>query len=272
MSPRQAPANTVIALLRRAAGPDHLRRLRQRQRLGRSCARTSPARRCPARSRVAVSPNDVRLRRCRLLEHGHAFLRRAAGPDHLRRLRQRRRLWRLSAPTSPASSLNGPLGVAVTPDANSVYVASFDLQRGHAFHGGSGRARITQESCYANDASGGCVSVPDTPLTGARSVAVSPDGRSVYVVSGKTANSISYFGVTRRESSHSRLPGQHRRRWLHRPAGQPAAIAVGVAVSPDNSPYTSPGVLGLDPALSRPRRQRQRRHGDPGEPRRQVRR
>ena len=133
----------------------------------------------------------------------------------------------------PGSSLDGALGVAVSPDAHSVYVASLTSTAVTHFTAAP-QGQITQESCYANDTSGGCVGVPDTPLTGARSVAVSPDGRSVYVVS-QTSNSISYFGRDSlgKLTFQGCLANTGADGCVDLP-GNPLATAIGVAVSPDN--------------------------------------
>ena len=52
--------------------------------------------------------------------------------------------------------------------------------------------QLSYDGCLNNDGSSGCGDLPGTPLTGADSVAVSPDGESIYVAS-RNANSISHF-------------------------------------------------------------------------------
>ncbi len=76
-----------------------------------------------------------------------------------------------------------PLGVAVSPDGRSVYVAAYDRVE-HFFAAANGA--LTYDGCVSDDGSGGaCADIPGTaaPLMGPVAVAVSPDGRSVYVAS-----------------------------------------------------------------------------------------
>lgn len=79
---------------------------------------------------------------------------------------------------------NSPLGeaadVAVSPDGASVYVPGADGVS--TFRGGTD-GQLTYASCIANDLSQGCTVVPGGPLAGAEKLAVSPDGRNVYVAS-----------------------------------------------------------------------------------------
>ena len=87
--------------------------------------------------------------------------------------------------------LDGASGVAVSPDGGSLYVASINSNSiSHYFVAPAGQ--LTFGGCLANDGSGGCGDLPFAPLTGARGVTVSPDGRSVYVVS-QNANSVAHF-------------------------------------------------------------------------------
>src|ERR1019366_758062 len=81
----------------------------------------------------------------------------------------------------------GPLtsadSVAVSPNGSSVYVAGFatDGAVSHFFVGAQGR--LGYDGCVSNDGSGGlCADVPGSgaPLSGATSVAVSPNSASVY--------------------------------------------------------------------------------------------
>jgi Ca2+-binding RTX toxin-like protein len=81
--------------------------------------------------------------------------------------------------------LNRAAGVAVSPDGRSVYVVSSISGTISHFTVAAG-GQIAFQGCLANDASQGCVDLPGAPLGGTRSVAVSPNGGSVYVTSNNT--------------------------------------------------------------------------------------
>jgi DNA-binding beta-propeller fold protein YncE len=94
-----------------------------------------------------------------------------------------------SGPCADGHGLKGALSVAVSPDGKSVYVASI---RGDFNHSGVARfnrntttGALTQPSgsagCITEDGSGGCAD--GHGLKGALSVAISADGKSVYVAS-----------------------------------------------------------------------------------------
>ncbi|MGE5200232.1 MAG: lactonase family protein [Rhodospirillaceae bacterium] len=79
-------------------------------------------------------------------------------------------------------SLGGAFDVAVSPDGTSVYVVSLDgdsITRFDRHANGS----LTYRNCFANARAHGCRAPERNSLGGADSVAVSPDGRSVYVAS-----------------------------------------------------------------------------------------
>jgi DNA-binding beta-propeller fold protein YncE len=92
----------------------------------------------------------------------------------------------------PGSPLSGPRGVAVSPDGKSVYVASYG--NGTVLHllrsGPDGQ--IVFQGCLDNSGFQSCLDVPGSPFSGARSVAVSPDGKSVYVASA-ISNTVSHL-------------------------------------------------------------------------------
>ncbi|HEV3478363.1 MAG TPA: hypothetical protein VG144_02815, partial [Gaiellaceae bacterium] len=91
----------------------------------------------------------------------------------------------------PFAPLTGASGVAVSPDGGSVYVASpFSDSVAHFFRAPDGQ--LSYGGCLANDGANGCGDLPFAPLDGAREVAASPDGGSVYVASD-SSDSIAHF-------------------------------------------------------------------------------
>ena len=95
----------------------------------------------------------------------------------------------------PAAPLPDADGLAVSPDGKSVYVAS---ENGHAiahFLATGPEGQLTWNGCLNNDGSQGCADLPAAPLTGASDVAISPDGKSVYVLS-LGSDSIAHFFVS----------------------------------------------------------------------------
>ena len=94
---------------------------------------------------------------------------------------------------APGSPLTGADAVAVSPDGRSVYVVSYTANSiAHLFASATGQ--LSYDACFNDDGSQGCTAIPGGPLGGANSVAVSPDGKSVYVTGGGlTANAVSHF-------------------------------------------------------------------------------
>jgi DNA-binding beta-propeller fold protein YncE len=87
--------------------------------------------------------------------------------------------------------LRGATDVTVSPDGRSVYVTgSGNDTVSHFFRDGEGR--ISYDGCVGNRSGNGCEDVPFEPLDSPRSVAVSPDGKSVYVAS-VGSDSVSHF-------------------------------------------------------------------------------
>jgi DNA-binding beta-propeller fold protein YncE len=136
----------------------------------------------------------------------------------------------------PEAPISDPTGVAVSPDGKSVYVTALSGNAvAHLFRGGPD-GQISWDSCVNNDGSQNCADAPAAPLTGAGGVAVSPDGKSVYVTAegiggvahlfrGGPDGQISWDGCLNDNGSENcgDLPGT------------PLLATRGVSVSPDGS-------------------------------------
>jgi DNA-binding beta-propeller fold protein YncE len=77
-------------------------------------------------------------------------------------------------------SLGGAFDVAVSPDGKSVYAVSLDADSITRFDRSS-NGSLRYKSCFANARAHGCRELKHDSLGGADAVAVSPDGKSVYV-------------------------------------------------------------------------------------------
>jgi DNA-binding beta-propeller fold protein YncE len=84
---------------------------------------------------------------------------------------------------SAAAGLDGPRSLAVSPDGRSVYVASTNANAIVRFDRDASTGALSDPTCIDDPVPGECATSADG-LRGARSVTVSPDGRSVYVASG----------------------------------------------------------------------------------------
>jgi hypothetical protein len=95
---------------------------------------------------------------------------------------------------APGTPLTAAHGVAVSPDGKSVYVASDQADTvTHFFAAPQGQ--LTYDGCVSSSGSGGaCANAGGSALTGAHAVAVSPDGRSVYVV-GTFASAVAHLSA-----------------------------------------------------------------------------
>ena len=94
----------------------------------------------------------------------------------------------------PGAPTIGARGIGVSPDGGSLYVAGATGESVAWFSLAAGDGKPTYQGCLADtDEFGqGCVDLPDRPLRGAQSIALSADGRSVYVAS-ESSNSVARF-------------------------------------------------------------------------------
>jgi DNA-binding beta-propeller fold protein YncE len=83
----------------------------------------------------------------------------------------------------PGAPLEGVNDVAVSPDGRSVYAVSFTGDAIGVLLRDAATGKLDWDGCLNDDGSDNCVNVPGSPLDGALGVAVSGDGRSVYVAS-----------------------------------------------------------------------------------------
>ena len=138
-----------------------------------------------------------------------------------------------------ARGMDGPHAIAVSPDGENAYVAAHDSSALVAFDrdpdSGSLMPRTGADGCFARD--GATYSCTDLqPLGGAEAVTVSPDGRSVYVASGRNSALVM---LDRDVDSGALTPRPGQTGCFARDAGACAraramANADGVAVSPDD--------------------------------------
>jgi sugar lactone lactonase YvrE len=140
-------------------------------------------------------------------------------------------------------SLGGAEGVAVSPDGKSVYVASFSGDSVTAFSRDPLTGSFAFQGCIANGGANGCVDPPQDSLGAADGVAVSPDGKSVYVASF-SGNSITH--LTRNTStgalSYQGCIANGGANGCVDPPQDSLGVPAGVAVSPDNkSVYVTAG-------------------------------
>jgi DNA-binding beta-propeller fold protein YncE len=137
-----------------------------------------------------------------------------------------------------ARALAGALGVALSPDGTTVYVASIDSDALAIFRRSSTTGVLTQAAGRAGciKQTGGLGCKPGRVLDGVHDAVVSPDGRNVYTVS-EEINAMSVFARDRRSGSLNQLPG----RWacfirggvLGCPAGRSLTTAVSLTVTHD---------------------------------------
>jgi DNA-binding beta-propeller fold protein YncE len=94
----------------------------------------------------------------------------------------------------PGAPTLGAGGLALSPDGGSLYVAASTSESVAWFSRAAGDGKLSYEGCVSDTDTfdQGCADLPDRPLRGAQSIAMSPDGRSVYVAS-EISNSIARF-------------------------------------------------------------------------------
>jgi 6-phosphogluconolactonase (cycloisomerase 2 family) len=92
----------------------------------------------------------------------------------------------------PGFPLQNPAALALSPDGRSVYVVS--ANGNWLAHFAVGAGALAYRGCYDNGGARGCQRVPGFPIEYPLDVAVSPDGKSLYVVSALA--SVAEFSVT----------------------------------------------------------------------------
>jgi DNA-binding beta-propeller fold protein YncE len=148
-----------------------------------------------------------------------------------------------SCGSAPGSPLTGPKGVAVSPDGKSVYVASGAAGTITHFFAAPG-GQLSYDGCISNDGSGGkCADAPGSPLEDANAVAVSPDGKSVYVTSSGSGTITHFFAAPGGQLSYDGCVSDDGSGGSCASAGGSSLSAAdGVAVSPDGrSVYVAGG-------------------------------
>jgi DNA-binding beta-propeller fold protein YncE len=100
----------------------------------------------------------------------------------------------LAVGCSLARQLNGPEGLAVSPDGASLYAVAYTSGALDVFNRNTGSGAVIQKpripGCMVGGAKPGCT--PGRALLGASSVAVSPDGKNIYSAAFKS-NAVGIF-------------------------------------------------------------------------------
>jgi DNA-binding beta-propeller fold protein YncE len=115
-----------------------------------------------------------------------------------------------------AKGLNSPYGIAVSPDGKNVYVVSYSDEAIAEFSRNASTGELTQlpgqNNCITSGGKGltGCETEGALGLERAVGVAVSPDGRNVYVAAGATNGEGAVVSFERNASSGAltQLPGE----------------------------------------------------------------
>ncbi|MEI8082574.1 MAG: beta-propeller fold lactonase family protein, partial [Actinomycetes bacterium] len=94
---------------------------------------------------------------------------------------------------APSASLDGPTDVRVSPDGKNVYLTSENSRAVTVLNRAAASGALTFADCFSNSALSGCTTLPNATLNKANWVAVSPDGKSVYVTGWATSNAVTTF-------------------------------------------------------------------------------
>ena len=89
------------------------------------------------------------------------------------------------------NSFGNNLALAVSPDGTTLYVAAFEGMLTELGVGPGGA--LTYQGCFAAGGAHDCHDTPHDSLDAATGVAISPDGRSVYVTSAQRTNAVTRF-------------------------------------------------------------------------------
>ncbi len=123
----------------------------------------------------------------------------------------------------------------MSADGKSVYVAASGSDTVSHFFRSGPDGQIVYDGCLNNDGANFCTAVPGSPIDNPESVAVSPDGKSVYVASYLT-NSIAHFDRSGPDGQivwNGCFDNVGAQGCIDLP-GTPLTGASGIAVSPDN--------------------------------------
>ena len=154
---------------------------------------------------------------------------------------------------TPGTPLTDPVGVVVSPDGKSVYVASQVSDSIAHFSRDTDNGQILYQGCLANTTSNGCAALPTPALDFAAGVAVSADGTSVYVTA-RDSDGVARFSRTDtgQLSFQSCLANTNAMDGCDDVPGAPLDDPVKVAVSPDDtSVYVASNVTGSISHLAR---------------------
>jgi DNA-binding beta-propeller fold protein YncE len=147
----------------------------------------------------------------------------------------------------PGSPLEAPSRVVVSPDGGTVYVAAGASQAVTVFRR-DGEGRLFFDGCVGTSSSPtGCTVVPQS-MEGPQAIALSPDGRSLYV-SGNNSDAVTVF----RRDGEGRLyfDGCVGRNGCTDAPGTPRLSGFEIAVSPDGRSVYVPGAFSNTVAVFR---------------------